>query len=173
MDQLSTVSVLPAVPSKGSRSAFSRSTLSGSEATSGMRNTSSLHLPANGASALPSVSSLGRRSMTTRGFSSACAIAAGVAKIRARNWNAAARKRVAWFIEPPVAIWTARGARGSILAAFPAQRRELALQERRERASGGFDRGAGLAQHRELRHLQARVAAGVDALEGLEVHVHV
>ena len=34
-------------------------------------------------------------------------------------------------------------------------------------------RGVRLAERRELRHLQARIAAGIDALERLEVHVHV
>src|SRR5690349_6752222 len=169
MDQLSTVNVLPEVPTSGSRSALRMFTLSGSEATSGMRKTSSLHLPLSCASALPSVSSAGRRSMTTSGFSFSCDIAGTMAATRDNR----PRIRVARFKGPPVANWTVPTAPGSIFAGLPAESRELALQEGHEGAAGCFDRGIRLSLCRELRHLQARVTAGIDALERLEVHVHV
>src|SRR5689334_21661687 len=169
MDQLSTVRVLPEVPSNGSRSALRISTLSGSEATSGTRYTSALHLPLSGARALPSVSSLGRRSMTTSGLSASCGRAGGMTAIRDNR----PRIRVARIKVPSRPVWTARAARGSIAAGLLALARELALQERREGATRRLDGGVGLTLRRELRHLQARITAWIDALERLEVHVHV
>src|SRR6187397_1876473 len=115
------------------------STLSGSEATSGIRYTSALHLPLSCARALPSVSSLGRRSMTTSGLYASCGRAGGMTATRDNR----PRIRVARIELPSLPVWTARAARGSILAGLPAQARKLALQEGREGTTGRLDRGAG------------------------------
>src|SRR6185369_4247418 len=68
----------------------------------------------------------------------------------------------------PPADWTPREAAGSLF-----QRRECALQEGRECLAGRLDRRIRLTERGELRHLQSRVTAGIDALKRLEVHVHV
>src|SRR5688572_12387737 len=54
-----------------------------------------------------------------------------------------------------------------------AEFRQFVLEEWHERTTGGFDAGVGLPKCRELRHLQSGVSAGIDALEWLEIHVHV
>src|SRR5688572_1029624 len=168
MDQFSTVSVLPspARPSCSARSVLSTSTLSGSDATSGMRNTSLLHLPSRGASPNPSRSAFGRRSMTTSACcdASSCAIDGCSSAIRASVPNKPVPR---FFKVPPVARRPGRA--WSSLS----QRRERALDEWRERPSRFLDAGVRLSERGQLRHLQSGVATGIDALEGLEFHVHV
>src|SRR5882672_8041780 len=58
-------------------------------------------------------------------------------------------------------------------SALGAQLRQRITEEWRERAAHGFHARLRLPERGELRHLQAGIAAGIDALERLEIHVHV
>src|SRR5262249_34075062 len=64
----------------------------------------------------------------------------------------------------------ARGPGGGVALADVRQR---AREEGREGLADFFHAGVRLTERGELRHLQPRVAAGIDALETFEVHVHV